>query len=188
MEKVTNGIKVDLDLLRSRLLKDNLLSLAILLSAPLQVRCCYLDLYKCGNMLNEKLTQRRTSQMQQQNLRPLDAVVATGEKLLRMWAITPQKQFHAGANKIRVCCLYENRLDVLRDLENWGSRCKMKHLYFSEHENTFMFCRKYKLSPLYPIWGQIRISSMWIKENQEIRFELICWTQRLHPTEQSKAV
>lgn len=80
MEKVTNGIKVDLDLLRSRLLKDNLLSLAILLSAPLQVRCCYLDLYKCGNMLNEKLTQRRTSQMQQQNLRPLDVVVATGEK------------------------------------------------------------------------------------------------------------
>lgn len=67
MEKVTNKIKADLDLLRSRLLKVNL-SLVTLLSSPLQVRCCYLDLYKCGNMLNEKLSQRswvRISQMQQ---------------------------------------------------------------------------------------------------------------------------
>lgn len=68
MEKVTNGIKADLDLLRSRPLQANPLSLVTLLGFPLQVRCCYLDLYKCGNMLNEKLTQRswvRTSQIQQ---------------------------------------------------------------------------------------------------------------------------
>lgn len=53
----------------------------------------------------------------------------------------------------------------------------MKHPYFFEHENTLMFSRKCKLSALYPIWGQIRISSIWIKENKEKRFELICWTE-----------
>lgn len=100
-----------------------------------------------------------------------------------MSSITPQKQFHIGTNKIRVCCQYENRLDVLRDLENSGNRCKMKHTYFFEHENTFMFSTKCKLSALYPIWGQIRISSKWIEENKEKRFELIYWTERLHPTE-----